>query len=54
MNKTCHVLRHCCVGKKWWDRNKPMTKRSWQAKNPRKEILPWVKRTISNKHDTIN
>ena len=26
MNKTCHVLRYCCVGKKWWDHNKPMTK----------------------------
>ena len=24
MNKTCHVLRHCCVGEKWWDHNKPM------------------------------
>ena len=22
-----HVLRHCCVGEKWWDHNKPMTKR---------------------------
>ena len=27
MNKTCHVLRHCCLGGKWWDHNKPMTKR---------------------------
>ena len=26
MNKMCHVLRHCCVGGKWWDHNKP-TKR---------------------------
>ena len=26
MNKTCHVLRHCCIGEKWWDHSKPMTK----------------------------
>ena len=32
MNNTCHVLRHGCVGGKWWDHNKPMTKESWQAK----------------------
>ena len=27
MNKMCHVLRHCYVGKKWWDYNKSMTKK---------------------------
>ena len=27
MNKTCCVLRHCCVGEKWWDQNKLMTKK---------------------------
>ena len=27
MNRTCRVLEHCCVSKKWWDYNKPMTKR---------------------------
>ena len=35
MNKTCHVLRHCCVGKngeKWWDHKKPMTKRVFVGK----------------------
>ena len=27
MNETWQVLRHCCVGRKWWDQNKFMTKR---------------------------
>ena len=27
MNKTSQVLRHCCVGERWWDHNKPITKR---------------------------
>ena len=32
MNKTCHVLRNCCVDRKWWGNNKPMTKRVFAVK----------------------
>ena len=44
MKKICHVLRHCCVGEKWWGHNKPMTKRVLAGKETHlKKSCNWSK-----------
>ena len=51
MNKTCRVLKHCCVGGKWWDHNRPITKRVLAGKET--HLKKSCHGTISNTHDTI-